>query len=59
MIPKSPVTMKKCNGEQVYWHLTCQYCPWSARAGDKITARETKRDHTKHCYHYLKRLGLR
>jgi hypothetical protein len=57
---KPPVTMRKSNDRRGdYWYLECRYCPWSARTGDKIGAQEEKRSHTKTCFHYLKKIGLR
>lgn len=57
---KTPVQMQKRKDDLgAYWYLTCRYCPWSARCGDKITASEEKRGHAKTCYHYLKKQGLR
>lgn len=58
---KLPVEMRKSRSRAQggVWILTCRYCPWSALTGDKLTAQEEKASHTRTCYHYLKRLGLR
>lgn len=52
-----PVTLqKRKDSHGPYWYLTCRYCPWSARCGDKVLAHEEKRSHGESCWHYRKKL---